>query len=85
MDWPALITPPLIWATAVWVSPYLKTHRPTLAGVLALISSALMFASLRLDDPAFPIFLGMSGVALTGMFGALFWPTTSAGTKQNAR
>lgn len=61
MEWVAPVTPSLIWANAVWVSPFLKTRRHRFSGCLSLSSRVLMFASLRLDDPAFLVILCLSG------------------------
>ena len=85
MDWLALVTPPLIWAKAVWVSPFLKTYRHRLSGALSLVVGGMMFAALRLDDPTFPVLLGVSALALVAMFAALFWPPRISDTKRTVR
>ena len=74
MDWLALVSPFLIWAKAAWLSPYLRTHRHRLSGILSVIAGGLMFASLRLDAPAFPVLFVAVAMALAAMFVALFWP-----------
>lgn len=74
MDWLALLIPPLIWAKADWASPVLKTNRHGLSGALSLVAGGLMFASLRVEDAAFPIVFGASAIASIMTLVVLFWP-----------
>jgi hypothetical protein len=75
MAWLALLVPPLIWAKAAWLSPFLRTYRHGLSGALSLLAGGLMFASITLDDPTRPALLGTSAVALTAMLVALLTPS----------
>ena len=70
----ATLTPTLLWAKAVWLSPFLRTHRPCLSGVLSLLAGALMSASIAMDDRARPVLFGASGLVLAAMFATLLWP-----------
>ena len=81
MDWLALVTPPLIWANAAWVQPFLKTYRHRLSGMLSLAAGGLMFAALRVADPTFHVVLALSGLALAAMFASLLWPPRIADKK----
>jgi hypothetical protein len=83
MDWWVAAIPPLLWVTVAWLSPFLRTYRHRLSGGLSLVAGGLMFASLRMDNSAFPILLSSAGVALTLMFLALYWPTE--GKDQNCK
>jgi len=82
VDWLALVSPSLIWAKAAWLSPYLRTHRHRLSGMLSVIAGGLMFASLRLDAPDFPALFGAATVALAAMFVALFWSPRASRNKR---
>lgn len=70
----ALLTPPAIWAKAVWASPFLKTHRHRVSGVLSGFTGLLMCGSMNVDDATFPVLLWAAAVAMIAMFGALLWP-----------
>jgi len=79
------MSPLLIWAIAVYGSPFLRTYRHRLSGGLSLFAGALMFASFRLDDPTFPILLAAAGTALLIMFVALLWPIRHTRTTRKVR
>lgn len=85
MDWLALLIPPLIWAKAVWASPVLKTNRHGLSGGLSLIAGGLMFASLRVEDAAFPLLFGASAIASIMTLAVLFWPSRGARPAREVR
>jgi len=70
----ALLTPPLMWAKAAWASPFLKTHRHRISGLLSIFAGLLMCGSLVVDDATFPILLCAAAIAMVSMFGALLWP-----------
>ncbi len=74
MEWLALVSPPLIWIKAAWLSPYLRTHRHLLSCILSVIAGSLMFVSLRVDAPDFPVLFVAAAVAMAAMFVALFLP-----------
>lgn len=83
MDWMALVTPPLIWAKAAWLSPYLRTQRHGFSAALSLITGGLMFASFRVREPAAAILIWTSAVAMAATLAALFWPNVKP--KRNVR
>lgn len=85
MEWLALVSPPLLWAKATWLSPFQKTHRHGLSGILSLISGGLMFASLHLDGTTLPILFIASALALLAMFAALWWPCSVSSEKRTDR
>ena len=83
MGWWIAATPPLIWATVAWLSPFLRTYRHRLTGMLSLVAGALMYASVQFDDPAFPILLSLAAGTLTLMFIGLLWrPRASPGAQK---
>jgi hypothetical protein len=83
MDWLALVTPPLIWAKAAWLSPFLRTQRHGLSAALSLITGGLMFACFRVREPAAGILFWTSAVAMAATVAALLWP--NAKSKRNVR
>jgi hypothetical protein len=76
--WLTLIIPALLWVKAVWLSPFLKTHRHGLSGALSLIAGGLMFSSLKLDDANRPVLFCASAVAVLGMIATLLLPPRHA-------
>jgi len=74
MAWLALLVPPLIWAKAAWLSPFLETHRHGFSGALSLVAGGLIFASITMDDPAHALLFVASALALIAMFAALLLP-----------
>lgn len=77
MEWIAFFAPPLLWAKAAFASPFLKTYRHQMSGMLSVVAGALMFGSLRVDLPSFPILFCGAGAALLVMFIALLWKPAS--------
>jgi hypothetical protein len=74
MDWLALVTPPLVWAKAAWLSPFLRTRRHGLSAALSLITGALMFACFRIQGPAAGILFWTGAATMVAMLTALLWP-----------
>ena len=73
MDWLALVAPPLLWAKALYASPFARTQRRRLSFTLAVLTGLLMFWSLRVDDESFlPVFVA-GCLALLAMAVSLFW------------
>jgi hypothetical protein len=70
----AFATPPALWAKAAWASPFLRTYRHGISGMLSIIAGALMAASVWGDEATFPIFLIGAAITLAAMFYALLWP-----------
>jgi hypothetical protein len=81
MDWLALITPPLIWVKAAWLSPFLRTHRHGLSAALSLITGVLMFACFRVQEPAASILFWIGAATTVAMLTALLWPEAKAKRK----
>lgn len=50
-----------------------------------MLAGGLMFASLRLDAPSFPVLLIAAALVLATMFAALFWPPHSSASKRTVR
>lgn len=70
----AFSAPPAIWAKAAWASPFLKTYRHGISGLLSLLTGLLMAASIVSDDATFPIFLVGAATVMVAMLAALLWP-----------
>jgi hypothetical protein len=82
----AFLAAPAIWAKTVWASPFLKTYRHGVSGLLSLLAGALMVASLHGgDNPVLPVFLVGAAIAVAAMFVTLFWPPAKGSRKRKVR
>lgn len=74
MPWLALLTPLLLWATAAWLSPSLRTQRHGSSCALSLVSGGLMFAAFNVEESIRMTLFSASTMALAAMFAVLLWP-----------
>jgi hypothetical protein len=82
----AFLAAPAIWANMVWASPFTKTYRHRLSGLLSLMTGVLMVASLRGGDtPNSPTLLIGAGITFAAMFLTLVWPPTRDTRKRKVR
>jgi hypothetical protein len=83
--WIALFVSILLWAQAVWASPFLKTYRHKQSAILAAAAGMVMFAALSSSSTYFmPVFIiGVATLAAT--FVVLLWPKKAAQPKRTAR
>ena len=72
--WIALFVPSLLWAQAVWASPFLKTYRHRLSALLSIGPGIIMFAALSVRS-TYSVPLIITGTAMmAAMFAVLLWP-----------
>jgi hypothetical protein len=77
MDWLAIVVLPAIWATAVYATPYVKTHRHSLSFALSLLAGLLAFASLRVgSEQLFVALFALACLTATAMFVAMLCKET---------
>jgi hypothetical protein len=70
----ALLAPPAIWANVAWVSPFLKTNRHGLSGLISVVAGLAMFAAFALGPAHFIAPFVFSCIAVLGMLLVMFWP-----------
>ena len=72
--WIALFVPLLLWAQAVWASPFLKTYRHKHSAILAVAAGMVMFAALSSSSTYFmPLFI-IGAAIMVATFVVLLWP-----------
>ncbi|QGP79149.1 hypothetical protein [Sphingobium sp. CAP-1] len=83
--WIALFMPLLLWAQAVWASPFLKTYRHGPSALLSIAAGSTMFAALFVrSDYSVPLIV--TGTAtMVAMFFVLLWPKKVAQRKRRVR
>lgn len=82
MEWLAIIVPSALWAQAVWASPFLRTHRHRLSGILSILAGLLLFAALKMQL----LLLFWIGCAVLGsMLATLLWPAPCNRQEPRAR
>jgi uncharacterized membrane protein len=74
LDVVAFVGPPAIWAKVAWASPFVKTYRHGVSGLLSLFTGLLMAAALRSDEATWPIYFIAAVVSLFATFFVLLWP-----------
>ncbi len=79
------IGPPAFWAQAAWASPFLKTYRHGMSGLLSVFAGLLLAASFSYDSAAIPILLVATGVTMVVMFLTMLWPPKSQPPKRMIR
>ena len=83
--WIALFVPLLLWAQAVWASPFLKTHRHRSSALLSIGAGIMMFAALSVRS-TYSIPLIITGTAtMAAMFAVLLWPKKVTQPKRRGR
>lgn len=70
----ALLAPPAIWANLAWASPFLKTNRHGLSGLVSLIAGLSMLTALEVDPAYFMAPFVFSCLAMLGMLTVMLWP-----------
>jgi hypothetical protein len=70
----AFLGPPALWGKAVWASPYLKTRRRGLSGLLSIVTGLLSVVAIQGYDPGFRIWLTGAAISMAAMLTALLWP-----------
>jgi hypothetical protein len=74
----AFLLAPALWAKAVWGSPYLKTYRRGLSGLLSAMTGLLLVVAFQGHDPGFRVWFIAALVSMAAMLIALLWPPSSA-------
>ncbi len=83
--WIALFVPLLLWAQAVWASPFLKTYRHKHSAILAVAAGMVMFAALSSSSTYFmPLFIA-GAATMVATFVVLLWPKREVEPKRKAR
>jgi len=84
-EWIALFVPLLLWAQAVWASPFLKTYRHKHSAILAAAAGMLIFSALSSSSTYFmPLFI-IGAATMVATFVVLLWPKRAAAPKRKAR
>ena len=74
LDVVAFVGPPAIWAKVAWASPFVKTYRHGISGLLSLLTGLLMAVALHSDDAIWPIYFIAAAISMVAMFSVLLWP-----------
>lgn len=79
------IAPPAFWAQAAWASPFLKTYRHGMSGLLSVFAGVLLAASFSYDSPVILILLVAAGLTMVVMFLTMLWPPKPQPPKRTVR
>jgi len=83
--WIALCVPLLLWAQAVWASPFLKTYRHRPSALLSIGAGIMMFAAVSVRSTYSVPLIILGSATMTAMFGVLLWPKKVPQPKRKAR
>jgi hypothetical protein len=82
----AFLAPPALWGKAVYASPFVKTYRHGVSGLLSLLAGALLVATIYGgDNSLYPYSLIGAGVLVLAMFVTLCWPPAKDSHKRKVR
>lgn len=81
----AFLVPPALWGKAVWASPYIKTHRQGLSGLLSLVTGLLLVVAIQGYGPGARIWFAGAAISMAAMLAALLWPPSNEPLKKQVR
>lgn len=84
-EWIALFVPLLLWAQAIWASPFLKTYRHGPSVLLAIMSGLTMFVALSTRSTYSVPLIITSTAMMVLMFSVLLWPKKVTQPKRKVR